>query len=592
MCVVRVVLLCKGRGAEASSYRPNRDETQWTNRRDALVRRVAAFLYGPSASSHATSERELVLIHDEDYSRIEMRFQPNLVPTEQQVLSICKAAAENPGQSINVESGVSCRMVLDKSVTMTASSIPTNMDSKRQVLEYLQQNCSIDFLRKHRLNSSAYVVLRKTNKNALMKVYREWNAENASANVPIKQERLSSIFQELLKPVNASIEKVVAGILHESSESELPCFEVDADEARNLQVCLFLGAVRDMHPWENRVLSSCCAAAQVPLVRVRLGSVSEFTSKILTVVAHHHAQGTLGPALLKLCSKENDKKAATVDSKQANQRLHAVCFMPIHSGTLSCDLRQRSRAMWALVRVTVCTLWRSRLASNMEGDATGASPLVNGLTIVFEDGVDLSLEQDELVKSLAEQHQAAPSEYQILRALCKKRDEAVSARVDDGEWTLASADALLQRVMQCDDALCLPSFVLDSSFDASAGPKHLTASLYSSEMTNPSASNGQLLLLLRIRDGAGEVAPVERVNLLKEACERRGIPVLRESLMSRAVQDEEAATVTMAQHFIYQGILFPALKHMDATQTEPSNDKKRKRKKDHKKKKKKRKDTD
>jgi hypothetical protein len=229
----------------------------------------------------------------------------------------------------------------------------------------------------------------------------------------------------------------------------------------------------------------------------------------------------------------------------------------------------------------------------MEGDTVGASPLVNGLTIVFEDGVDLSLEQDELVKSLAEQHQAAPSEYQILHALCKKRDEAVLRRDHEGEWSLSRADALLQRAMQCEDALCLPSFVLDSSFDANAGPKRLMSTLYSSESQLSSASSGQLLLLLRIRDDTGEVAPVERVNLLKEACERRGIPVLRESLMSRAVQDEEAATVTLLQHFIYQGRLFPALQHMNATQIESSNDKKRKRKKEHKKKKKKkRKETD
>ena len=90
MCIVRVVLLCKGRGGDASSYRPSRDDTQWTNRRDALVRCVAAFLYGPGSKQQQQQEREVILIHDEDYARMEMRMQPGVVPTEQAILSLWK----------------------------------------------------------------------------------------------------------------------------------------------------------------------------------------------------------------------------------------------------------------------------------------------------------------------------------------------------------------------------------------------------------------------------------------------------------------------------------------------------------------------
>jgi hypothetical protein len=39
---------------------------------------------------------------------------------------------------------------------------PQGMDNKRQILEYLQQRCSIEFLREHRLNSHSESVLRKT----------------------------------------------------------------------------------------------------------------------------------------------------------------------------------------------------------------------------------------------------------------------------------------------------------------------------------------------------------------------------------------------------------------------------------------------
>jgi len=584
MCVVRIVLLCKGRGGEASSYRPNRHDTQWTNRRDALVRCVAAFLYGPSSSS---AEREVILIHDEDYARIEMRLQPNIVPTEQAILSLWKEAATNPGRSINVEKGITCRMVLlDKSSSTTADAcMPTNMDSKRQVLEYLQQHCSMEFLRKHRLNSSVDVILRKTNKKALMEVYREWNNKNASSTMIAttnKQERLASIFQELLKPINTLIEQVVAGILHESSAAELPCFDVESEETPNLQICLFLGAVRDMHPWENRVLSSCCLAATVPLVRVRLSPVSEFTSKILSVVATHDAHETLGPALLRLCDKQVTQKAL-VGSKHENaptratQRLHVVCFMPIPSDALSSDLNQRSRALWALVRVTVCTLWRSRLASS---SVASASPLQNELTILFEDGVVITLKQDELVTSLAEQHQAAPCEYQILQALCKKRDETVASS-NHGDWNAKRADELLQSILS-EDQSSLPTFALDTTEEEDTGKGGLVTSVYSSVSNTVAINGGQLVLLLRIRDdGVGVTNSTELTMQVKEACERRCIPVLRESLVTQVVQDKEAATVTMIQHFIYQGRLFPALEDVKSKQREhlPS-DKKRRRKKD------------
>ena len=565
MCVVRVVLLCKGRGSDASSYRPNRDESQWWNRRDALVRCVAAFLYGPASTTCKHHSRELVLIHDEDYARIEMRAQPNIVPTEQAILSLWREAAANPGQSMDVErDGVSCRMLLDSITITTDNSMPTNMDSKREVLEYLQRHCSIEFLRKHRLNSSVDVILRKTNKKALMDVWRQWNVENTSNftdNASNKRERLSAIFQEVLKPMNTSIQKLVAAILHESSESELPCFNVEPDETPNLQICLFLGAVR------------------VPIVRVRLGPVSEFTSKILSVVAHHDAYQRLGPALLQLCRNQDTKKA--VDHiKQENrtagtQKLHVLCFMPIRSEALSCDLSRRSRALWALVRVTVCTLWRSRLASSKEDRKI---PLHNGLAIIFVDGVVVSLEQDELVTSLAEQHQAAPCEYQILHALCKKRDEVMS--LQNGHWNAKWADELLESLVSKQSSV--PPFAVDvcSNDDASDG-EDLLATLYSAETNIGSMNGGQLFLLLRIRNDGDQVNQnKELADQVKEACERRGIPVLRESLVAHSIQDVEAATVTMIQHFIYHGRWFPTLERRNCREELSTSDKKRRRKKD------------
>lgn len=80
-----VVLSCHGPGSDASTFRPRRDESQWWQRRYALVRCVAAFLGGPSlevagggqATYHSSSRRRLVLLFDEDWARMELEYDDN-----------------------------------------------------------------------------------------------------------------------------------------------------------------------------------------------------------------------------------------------------------------------------------------------------------------------------------------------------------------------------------------------------------------------------------------------------------------------------------------------------------------------------------
>jgi hypothetical protein len=69
----------------------------------------------------------------------------------------------------------------------------------------------------------------------------------------------------------------------------------------------------------------------------------------------------------------------------------------------------------------VITLWKSHLASvqdiemnnNMDDGSTNI--LKSNLTLVFADHVTLTLDQDEFILSMANQHQAAPSEYQFCK---------------------------------------------------------------------------------------------------------------------------------------------------------------------------------
>ena len=58
---LRVVLFCKGKGADKDSYRPRSDEKQWWGRRDALARCVSSFLFGAQSKHGGKTKKELVL---------------------------------------------------------------------------------------------------------------------------------------------------------------------------------------------------------------------------------------------------------------------------------------------------------------------------------------------------------------------------------------------------------------------------------------------------------------------------------------------------------------------------------------------------
>jgi hypothetical protein len=145
MSMLKVILFTNGVGADAATYRPESDDRQWWNRRDALVRCVAAFLLGPSC------QKELILVYDQDWSTMRMEYNKatnSLVPTERTIIALWKRAAKAPGESVE-ENGLSCRLVLS-SINPPASSVPSSSENKRELLEYLQKNCSIDFLRQHK----------------------------------------------------------------------------------------------------------------------------------------------------------------------------------------------------------------------------------------------------------------------------------------------------------------------------------------------------------------------------------------------------------------------------------------------------------
>jgi hypothetical protein len=561
MCHLKVILLVKGVGAQASSYKPNRDETQWWNRRDALVRCVAAFLFGPRSSSR---RRELVLLYDEDWSRMHMTYEqqspkessPLLVPTEQTVVALWKRAAScNSGDTVELN-GLTCR--LEVSSRSLDGAIPTGFDSKRGILEHLQQTCSLDFLRKEGLNSSTNVILRKTNKKSLMQIWSRWmqqSPKNTNSNGSTDSVALESSLVSLLEPDSTDIETVIAATLHESSENELPYWnhpqeQQKSDQMANTQICMFLGAVRDMSMAENRCLERICKTSSIPLVAVRLGPVPEFTSKILSVVAFHHSQNVLGPAIhmavqaRKTGAKKRQQTPNGASIKSSGpESLHFVCLVPMPSSSLSVDLEKRDRSLWCMVRCTVASLWRSRLAGQSSSDGA----LNNRLTFVFSDGIHLTLLQDELVPSMAEKHQAAPSEYQILKALHGKLQQESVAAPDYKENILAILKSILD--IQGSKPLCL----LDVGSEKEG--IDLARLFYSDIEEEPAIPSSGAAIVLLSMNSDNDSPLREQRKAFRRMAKKLDLPVLACSV-STPCQDFEATVFTFLQHLCYQNRFF------------------------------------
>jgi Basic tilted helix bundle domain len=294
-----------------------------------------------------------VILFDGDWSRMQMTYTASrpssvndadvacFIPTEQNVVGLWKQAAKSASAVVSI-GGLSCQLILPpigpSSSSSTASTLPSGMDSKRDILEHLQKTCSMDFLRSHGLNSSTDVILRKHNKKTILEAWQKWTKlfqeqqqkkQESTAGSTINSKNtgnrhapiLKSILREILyqqepsphqycqndgassSPSSRQPLLVVAGTLHESHDAELPCWDEDCNMSSSsssaslqhqqpMHVCLFLGAVRDMHPYEYDCLhqvvqqqqqqqqqhsSSSTAIRTAPVVCIRLGPVAEFT---------------------------------------------------------------------------------------------------------------------------------------------------------------------------------------------------------------------------------------------------------------------------------------------------------------------------
>ena len=411
--IVKIILFCSGNGSDPNSYRPLSDETQWWGRRDALVRCVSSAMAMASAP-----EIRLVLLFDGDNSALRMQQKQlpegtEFLPTEQNLVRLWKRAAQRPHQWVE-QQDMQCRLDRFGPSSLRGSSRKSNHNtvSKRERLETLQATCSQEFLREHRVSGSIPLLLRKTNLAKLEEVEKLWHSKKRKRSSP-----MADYIAKVLQPDNPLITDVVSATLHESSENELPCWDEDCgganDEShstRRVQLCLFLGAVRDMTNEEYDCLPPST-------LRIRLGPVPEFTSKILSVVAFHHAHQRLIPATLRLQRAKQQKhssaclpKATCLDLPSTFPRFHFVCCFPELS-EISTALNKRSLALWCLVRCTVAALWRSNVARRKQDNRE-----TTRFTAVLGGSGQHATATESMLFEMAERHEAAPSEYQVLKA--------------------------------------------------------------------------------------------------------------------------------------------------------------------------------
>ena len=655
------VLLCSGNGADSSLYRPNGDDKRYRHRLDALVRCVAVTLFSAAGSSaNNTDDRscELILIYEDccmkmslsSHSRKEKQLTASFVqqppPLEKDIVTAWKQAANEATRKQQQISSIGtmgssftrnqkgCNMssastpfqlvtkcVLDESPpkqTAAASSksknkLPSHMPaSKRDAISTLQSSCSLEFLRSHHLNVPLAVALKKFNKNKLQAVWDNANKDDSASvgdshTQQSDSSKIKRTFRSILSEAKGSDPKndystdVLAAYLHESCDSELPCWSKELSD-RNKEakhIFLFCGAVRDMTEAENASLSNICEEMKIPLLPCRLGPVPEFTSKIICVAGYHYYKGLLGGGLIKLWERKqnqtqshemmNTTQHPSKDTIHKNL-LHTIALVPIDANSLTADPSKRCRVHWCMVRLCVCSLYRSKFAS------TTRDALDNKLSFILQDGFTINLDQRDFISSLAEKHQAAPSERQILEELCRRRDNALSQEECDGVNQVLSP-----YIYQNDHPGDV--FALDFSDDLHNASKQVMELAYAGDEYGSSgdAADSTLLAVLEVRDQSGHTNnKMEGIHKrIIDAITKAKIQVMAQSLVVSEAQDCEALTVVMLQHIQYQSKLFGILRHVlktnppgatlsDVARTKESG-RKRKKKKDDKKKKSKKK---
>jgi hypothetical protein len=475
------------------SFRPSEDKSQWWARRDALVRILDAQQQGRVAGNEMEAF-SYIMFHngnsdsdDKSVSVMSCSLSVNTV-SEEEVLHAMKRCGKSSSQP-RLETS---RFLHQPNIVCHSLSAATNnisvqsthlvgaisdTSSKKEILSILQSQCSIDHLRKHNLNSTAEIVLKKKNVQQLREAWNDWNASqsNNSYDSKIDQSKDSTEF-ELIKaytqifddcvrrrisePETPTMHKMSILLLHEDYKDELPVFgdfSFEQYPEHRHTILYVLGAVRDMTSAESRCLWQAAQQRDIPLITANLGRTAEFTSKIVMALRAHAlykdrlyfaTQSLFRKQQLSQESSELLQKLVSVrgnhstwdgyntnptvsdsaaiaqiddaeNSLSMYQQIIVVAILPFSAGSMTLELGCRKDYL-PCIRLIVNTLWKSRLvcdSSSADNDATKRDSMSSVVYIQFSCGAVLRIDQACVAKQVAENHCPAPSEYQVLAML-------------------------------------------------------------------------------------------------------------------------------------------------------------------------------
>jgi hypothetical protein len=234
-------------------------------------------------------------------------------------------------------------------------------------------------------------------------------------------------------------------LLHENCPLELPVWgRQHASVAEGVSRVIFIaGAVRDLTDEEEYAAQQAAEACGYAFVGANLGRTPEFSSKIVSALCTHHANGRLVPAVAALARRGDAPSKLPPAPPRRAKRASTIAFVlqtPLRFADVCADVDKRAQ-MHTLLQTCVCALWRSRVVDEDHQRAHGSAELLCTLAVVFADGGVLQL-GGALVASLAASHQAAPSEHQVLAALAQQPASAQLASAHAAlDWVVAQATA-------------------------------------------------------------------------------------------------------------------------------------------------------
>ena len=663
---------------DESSFKPDALSQHW-GRRDAITRCATMALYPSSNGIHSCDDCYYVfygngktnndnksnVYNGKDCSSPAVividghKLVSSIIPTERSIVKLMRESArlatsnsmKMPLLSNDKSSSITCSYtpwseailirnkasVVTSSTTNTFSKRPLPIESqktinvkrqkasshqsfdKRTLLKIMHQECSIEFLRKHELNGSEAVVLKKKNMAAIEKAFNEWNenntinTDNSNDNIDnnsmynntqsnLLVDTLRVLLYRILKKLelqhkNKSITITVL-LLHENADHELAIFgnvnfvkKETTEETINHTVAI-LGGVRDMTRYEVECVVDAAESMGLKCVGANLGKVAEFTSKIICAMNAHTFMGTkmshvvncLPPLkkddAMRFLSKDLIELSETASQKT---RLYFHCILRINlsSTEVSSSLEDRPK-MHPIIQALVCCLWRSRLAkainsSDHDNDDNDFS-IHTDLTLIFSDNIKVTVSQRSFLSMMADQHMSAPSEYQVMLTFCSILSSNASERYTSGYSCLKS---LLPTIEQ-ENRKITDLFVIDLVNDhAGALLPNIADGIYSRNCfcTNGNENNDEsgrdkYLYLFLNNDTTLHDSDIDVDYILNEwkygskkadkrlKNQKASKMHLKEKLFSNEIPHNlsPGCVITVLLHWSYHGLLIPTIK--------------------------------